>query len=137
VCITELRSSLLALSAIAPGASTLCTNLYSTHRRPTDIDEEWLEEYSQGSCNELYLCSLAPRFVGWAVGDVALELFKRFGATLIALEGEGGAMRFLPQPVDAIIDSEHAVAHVRTPRIPCAPLLPSRAASLCSPHDLT
>ena len=32
VCITELASSLLALSAIAPGASTLCVNLFSTHR---------------------------------------------------------------------------------------------------------
>ena len=37
VCVTELASSLLALSAVAPGASTLCTNLYSTHRQPSMI----------------------------------------------------------------------------------------------------
>ena len=38
-----------------------------TQRRPERIDESWLLEYSEGSCNEIYLCSLSPGFIGWKV----------------------------------------------------------------------
>ena len=41
ICITELGSALLSLSARTPGASTLCTNLFSTHHLPKRVDEEW------------------------------------------------------------------------------------------------
>ena len=77
-------------------------------------DDVWLEEYSRGSCNEIYVCSLQPGFIGWKVTDVAMRLFDKFNATLVALESASGELLFCPLPKEASIDESHANAHVIT-----------------------
>ncbi len=37
ICITELSASMLALSAVVPGASTICANLFSAHHLPEKV----------------------------------------------------------------------------------------------------
>lgn len=69
VCVNEMMSALLSMNALAPGASTICTNLYSTHHLPDHVEEPWLAEYCRGSCNEFYPCQLTPYFTGWTFSE--------------------------------------------------------------------
>ena len=64
ICVNEIVASMLAVSAISPGLSTVLTNLYSSYHVPV-VACEWLREYCRGFSNEVYMISLSPGFVGW------------------------------------------------------------------------
>lgn len=102
ICITEISASLLALSAIVPGTSTLCTNLFSAHHLPERVNSDWLREYTSGMCNEIYMASLSPGFGGWRTRDVGLYLLQHFNAMLLAVEGPDLPLSLCPVKPDKV-----------------------------------
>ena len=77
ICVNEIVASMLAISAISPGISTVLTNLYASHHIPAKVSTPWLREYCRGFSNEVYMVSLSPGFVGWSFSDAVVFLYTK------------------------------------------------------------
>lgn len=96
VCIESLKLSLLAKSCLCPGLVVLITNLIKSSDSPDDeIDSKkddpnfnWLFNYWNGKCYEIYRVPIPPSFADKSFCDIASDVYKEKSLLLFALEIE-------------------------------------------------
>ena len=83
----HLKYSVLGLSAQIPGFSTFLSNLLTTFPRD-DVghDPTWLDEYSVGTQNEIYMVPFPAGMHGLTFHTAAELVLKEIGAVLIGVE---------------------------------------------------
>jgi hypothetical protein len=104
--IDELKYGLLGQSCMAPGFSTLVTNLMRSHSPeklapPIGLPMQfsrWIDEYEQGCAHQPMTVPLEP-FAGEIFGHALVSLFVATGATIFAIETwESGRRRIVLKP---------------------------------------
>ena len=96
VCIESLKLSLLAKSCLCPGLVALITNLIKSSASPEDeLDNKkedpnfnWLFNYWNGKCYEIYRVPIPSSFAERSFCDIASDVYKERDLLLFALEIE-------------------------------------------------
>ena len=102
IALNELKYGLFAQSCLAPGFSTLMSNLLvaSSTVEITDAMPDWRKEYLPSTNKVILAETLSPTFVGMPFHDAASILYTRFDILLVAIEErkyEGGSIFINPK----------------------------------------
>ncbi|GAA54184.1 potassium large conductance calcium-activated channel subfamily M alpha member 1 [Clonorchis sinensis] len=81
ICFSEMKLGFLAQSCVAPGFSTLITNLFSMLQQ----DPNWRVNYFRGASMELYSAPLSSSFEGLTFAETAVICRKKLNLLLIAV----------------------------------------------------
>ncbi|XP_018647290.1 calcium-activated potassium channel [Schistosoma mansoni] len=82
ICFSELKLGFLAQSCIAPGFSTLVTNLFTMHSIHSNI---WVYNYLHGASMEIYSAEFSIAFNGLQFTEAAIICRKYLDLLLIAV----------------------------------------------------
>jgi voltage-gated potassium channel Kch len=113
-CSDELSTGILGQSVIAPGFSTLITNLCRTYSVDYELSTPWRNEYYAGCAQQLYGCGFPPAAIGKPFASVSAWAYRNFHLTLIAVEGDiphasgqrSGVIRIVANPKKYLIRNE-------------------------------
>ena len=96
LCTSEISLSLLGLSTLYPGLTTLISNLLSSSSEDPDemrVKVSWEDEYLHGCCRQIYRIAVAEAFDGMRFQDMADIIYSNFSVIVIALEASARPLR--------------------------------------------
>lgn len=88
IIVEEIKMNLLSKSCLLPGIIPLIANLVRSSGADEETDEIWLNEYLDGSGQEIYRASLNERYKNNTFAQISKEIYKNYGAIAFALEFE-------------------------------------------------
>lgn len=87
VCVSELKLGFIAQSCLAPGFSTLLSNLFAMRSYKTSPEmPSWQNDYLCGTGMEMYTEHLSPAFTGMTFAEAAELCFVKLKLLLLAVE---------------------------------------------------
>ncbi|ELU16152.1 hypothetical protein CAPTEDRAFT_228021 [Capitella teleta] len=88
VCLSELKLGIMAQNCLAPGITTLLSNLFTNRsfkQSPTKI-VDWTQHYKRGAGNEIYVETFSSAFNGMSFKQVAEICFTQLEVLLVAVD---------------------------------------------------
>ena len=78
VCLAEFKLGFIAQSCLAPGFSSMMSNLFAMRAGSSSPDmKQWQNEYLQGTGCEMYTETLSSSFIGMTFSQAAETCFVR------------------------------------------------------------
>ncbi|KAK2146016.1 hypothetical protein LSH36_639g01022 [Paralvinella palmiformis] len=105
ICIAELKNGILAQNCLAPGASTLLCNLFTSRSSKRTNSSNWIDLYKEGAGNEIYIEDLSEAFVGMTFTQTASICMTELHMILVAVyvPEKNGKMKLKVNPGRGLI----------------------------------
>ena len=86
IIVEEIKMNLLSKSCIIPGIIPLITNLISSSGSGKKTEFAWMDEYLDGTGNEIYRAKLNEHFKNNTFCQIAKKIYEEYDAIAFALE---------------------------------------------------
>ena len=88
IIVEEIKMNLLSKSCLIPGIIPLIANLVRSSGATEETEYHWLNEYLEGSEQEIYRTTLNEKFKNNTFSQISKEIYKSYNAIAFALEIE-------------------------------------------------
>ena len=88
IIVEEIKMNLLSKSCLIPGIIPMITNLVRSSGSGDETEFNWLNEYLEGTGNEIYRAKLHENFKNNTFCEISKKIYKEYDAITFALEIE-------------------------------------------------